>query len=239
MKTVLLFLLTWVSCTPLFAQQIDLPTYTMGVHSRDTLQTFYIHESMDFSMTGTLPAEFITGVSFKILIDSVQFPGSSNAGSSAIHKGDAFTLPVTVQVFNGVVIVHLIIDGTPQIGGESYLCDLSLFILTDVENGVLIGNNTNTTCTVNTIEGNDGALSHIQPQFYPNPFNTSTVLKVDELSTTECTLLLFNKQGTLLHSQPAAQGKVQLNKNDLQTGMYFYQLKNEQTILTTGKLLVE
>jgi hypothetical protein len=241
MKTILIYLMCAVFCTPLLAQEFDLPAYTAGVYRRDTVQSFFLSNDLNFSVGNTVENNFVTGVSFKLLVDSLQFPGASSAGGSTIHKGDIFPFPVAVQVFNGVIRARIIVEGIPQTIGESYLCDLGLIITTGTgpTDDAVIVDLSSATCMVSSIQGNNEAALDSQKQFYPNPFSSSTELKVDDFSSGDCILLLFDKQGTLLLSQPAAQGKVQLNKNNLPNGMYFYQLKNEQTVLTTGKLMVE
>jgi len=173
---------------------------------------------------------------FKIVVDSVQYPGSSS-----VQKGDVLSFPATIEVFNGVVHVLILLQGTPQIGGESYPCELEADFLTDTGgNGILVAPNSfdNSTCTVTTVQAiaDHQAIEHML--FNPNPFTQATQLTYDE-SAGRVELMLFNKQGLFVKSIVADKGIVQLEKDNLSPGLYFYQLKSNASIISSGKVMVE
>ncbi len=240
MKTIFSFWILFLCVTPLFAQpEITLPTYKKNEFRRDTLDSYYVSNDFNFFTGGSVEPEFITGVTFKILVDSLQFPGSSSANGETLHKGDLIPFPVSIKVFNGVIRARIILEGTPQIGGESYLCELAFFLLTGLDEGVTIANNSSTTCTVAFTAPIHDASTTLQPEFYPNPFHTATQLMFEPTSSDAHQLLVFNKQGQLILDETIVDTTVQLNKKDLGEGMYFYQLRTPQHIVSAGKIIVE
>ncbi len=241
----LLFLLLSLFVTPLVAQlpSIDLPTFKQGLYIRDTINTFFIQESTDFTTIDPVHAEFITGVTFKILVDSIQIPNASSANGQALHKGDIIPFPANILLFAGVVRIRVLIEGTPQIGGESYLCELRFLLPVDQSSDqIYIGveEGSTATCEVSIIESiQTTPTSTHQAQFYPNPFSSTTRLSFEAKSSDYYELTVFDNQGLLVLKESITDGEIYLNKQNLSNGIYFYQLKNEKSIVSTGKLMVE
>jgi hypothetical protein len=76
---------------------------------------------------------------------------------------------------------------------------------------------------------------------YPNPFYTSTVLEIEgnqwQQGNTVCTL--YDVLGRSVLSLAVHAAKTTINRNNLPTGMYFYQVKADSRILATGKLIIQ
>jgi hypothetical protein len=237
MKNLLFLLLTSLSALPAMAQgEIKLPALKKDVYAKDTLVTCYLNDETDFSLAPSLQSGFITGMEFKIIVDSVQIPGATD-----VQKGDVLSFPTTIHVFNGVVHVLIVLQGIPQIGGESYSCYIEADFLTDnTDNGIVINPDyfDNSTCTVSTLQAVAEHHRTDYTLFNPNPFSQTTQLNYDA-SLGPVELILFNKQGLVIKSIVADKGIIQLAKDNLSPGLYFYQLKNNTSLLSSGKVMVE
>lgn len=102
--------------------------------------------------------------------------------------------------------------------------------------------------TNNPIAGVDGNNNGIREfhldQNYPNPFNPSTEIRFSVPSTGRTTLKVYNSIGqevTTLLDGEVTQGthNVQFNASNLASGMYFYQLRTNESAATQRMLLVK
>lgn len=75
---------------------------------------------------------------------------------------------------------------------------------------------------------------------YPNPFQTATTLEVSGQDFEQLQLQIYDISGRLIE-QVTAQGshQITLHRNNLSTGVYFYQLHGDGQALGTGKLIVQ
>lgn len=77
-------------------------------------------------------------------------------------------------------------------------------------------------------------------KIYPNPVNTYATIEIN--ATTNIAGLKFRVYdifGRTVKNFVVDKLKFILEKNDLSSGLYFYELKNEKEILKTGKILLE
>ena len=81
-------------------------------------------------------------------------------------------------------------------------------------------------------------------QNYPNPFNPSTVISYRLKKAQNVTLSVFDQLGrrvALLHNGAAESGenRVTFEASSLSSGVYFYRLKTESSVLTRKMLLIK
>jgi len=72
---------------------------------------------------------------------------------------------------------------------------------------------------------------------YPNPFTTSTILRVEGINGS-ATLQLYDQLGRQLRSLTITQQETILYRKSLRAGIYFYSLQSGQGLSGTGKLVV-
>ena len=76
-------------------------------------------------------------------------------------------------------------------------------------------------------------------KLYPNPFSQTTTLEFENPQSKSCHLSVFNSMGQLVMSiDNIKNNKVLIDRKELQSGLYFYQLRNEEAILGTGKMML-
>jgi hypothetical protein len=211
------------------AQSISLPNYTQGVYEKDTIYQYY--GSLPSSGQGTirldgqLDSSWIAGMHFRLVVDSVDFPTAvvvdSQGTSIAVQAGDVYDLPLSLTVYNGNVGFHLIIEGTPLLSNQAYLCDLQyLFTIASPWN-MLITENSSAICQVDALQTiNKKPL--VGFMVYPNPvldaFYLNPVQPVKSYS-------VYDKQGRLVLHQN--QSGVNSLKN-LTSGAYFLHIKTNK-----------
>ncbi len=100
--------------------------------------------------------------------------------------------------------------------------------------------------TVGVLTRNIGVvpLTCILEQNYPNPFNSNTVIAYRLPEQTNVTLTIYdilgNRIATLVkQKQNAGQYRITFNARGLASGVYFYQLETEKSILTKKLILIE
>ena len=99
---------------------------------------------------------------------------------------------------------------------------------------------TQTSTSIETEINNSFTLN----QNYPNPFNSSTIISFELESSDNVELSLFDINGrkvkvitnTFLYE---GEHSIQLDMNELPSGVYFYTLKNSQNILTKSLTLIK
>ncbi|MCH2234766.1 MAG: T9SS type A sorting domain-containing protein [Crocinitomicaceae bacterium] len=239
-------------CINSIAQTISLPTYVEGQYENDTVYTYYGSlpstgmGSVDLG--GSIASGFITGVDFKIVVDS------TNQGASPTHaayrdslgtlvpvyQGDTLDLPASFQLYAGDIGFHIIIEGTPQIAGESYLCDLGYTFSTGSDWGMLILENTQDSCLVDEFNGlNDNTQNHYIKVF-PNPFNQNTTIEIENYPNELYNCIMYDFLGKKVKSiKNISSNKFIIYKEGLPTGTYVFQLQNKHGIIATGKLIIE
>ena len=241
-----------LSCINSIAQTITLPTYVAGQYENDTVYTYY--GSLPFTgigsvdLGGSITSGFIAGVDFKIVVDS------TNQGASPTHaayrdslgtlvpvyQGDTLDLPASFQLYAGDIGFHIIIEGTPQIAGEAYLCDLGYMFSTGTDWGLLITENTQDSCLVAQFNGlNDNTRNH-NIKVFPNPFNQNTTIEIENYLNELYNCIMYDFLGKKVKSiNNISSNKFMIDKEGLTTGTYIFQLQNKYEIIATGKLIVD
>lgn len=75
---------------------------------------------------------------------------------------------------------------------------------------------------------------------YPNPFHYSALLDFDNSKNRNCTLTIFDVQGRLMQTMTdITTDRVEIIKQNLTSGLYFFQLRTEKQIIANGKLIIE
>ncbi|MFA6151356.1 MAG: T9SS type A sorting domain-containing protein [Chitinophagaceae bacterium] len=77
-------------------------------------------------------------------------------------------------------------------------------------------------------------------KLYPNPFSTSATLEFDNSQAKAHQLSVYNALGQLvIRIENIKSNKLTIERKELQNGFYFYQLRNEEEIIGSGKIVIE
>lgn len=75
---------------------------------------------------------------------------------------------------------------------------------------------------------------------YPNPIQDISTLKIKtENPLTNAVLKMYNVMGVEIKSMPVKNYEVMIDKEGIETGMIFYNLFNNNTLIHSGKLIVQ
>lgn len=74
---------------------------------------------------------------------------------------------------------------------------------------------------------------------YPNPFTHSTTLEIKDHSYEQLEVHLYDVSGRLVAQHSNSGTKVEVPRNQLTQGIYFYELKGDGQRLATGKVIVK
>ncbi len=75
---------------------------------------------------------------------------------------------------------------------------------------------------------------------YPNPFNGSTTVQFENSGKENCSLTLYNTYGQIVRIiNNITTDKIEIERNNLSCGLYFLQLRMDDTIRVEGKLVIE
>jgi hypothetical protein len=81
---------------------------------------------------------------------------------------------------------------------------------------------------------------HTTTQLYPNPFTQTATLAFENPQNRTHQLRVFNTIGQLVLGIENIKGnKVLVERKELQSGLYFYQLRNEDGVIGSGKMMIE
>ena len=87
---------------------------------------------------------------------------------------------------------------------------------------------------------NDAVIAKFQIMAQPNPFTDQTTIKFQNPNSKSHTLTLYNIQGRLIRSSPEiTSGEVVIERGNMSKGLYFFELRSEEGILVSGKLIIE
>lgn len=78
----------------------------------------------------------------------------------------------------------------------------------------------------------------IQIQLFPNPVNDVATLRVQGYDLQQGHFRLFDASGQLVRKQAFSANEVLIERDNLQPGIYFYQILSGQQYLASGKLIV-
>lgn len=75
---------------------------------------------------------------------------------------------------------------------------------------------------------------------YPNPMHVQTTIEWENPDHASHTLALHDLQGRLVKTISGITGdKIVMERDGLQNGLYFFQVRKEQQVVVTGKLIIE
>jgi Leucine-rich repeat (LRR) protein len=80
---------------------------------------------------------------------------------------------------------------------------------------------------------------NISVKAYPNPFQTESTLEVVGAENQALTLKIVDAMGKTVQTQESQQSTLRISRENLPTGLYFYQLFGNGQLLNTGKLIAE
>jgi len=252
MKAVYILLLTYLIGNNGFAQSVELPNYYVDEYSSTEIYTYYgslpFNGVGDIYLGGQLSEGFITGVEFKVVVDSINEGGL--AGQTAfrdslgymvpVNTGDIINLPVSFQLFGGEIGFHVVIEGTPEVYGEEYFCELLFLFNLGDDFGMQIITEGDTFCTVDQIDGL-AEFGQIQGLItYPNPFTHATTVSFDKVIGESYNFYLYDMLGKEVRQYPnITTNQFILEKESLNTGTFMYQLRSASGDTSTGKLVIE
>ena len=79
----------------------------------------------------------------------------------------------------------------------------------------------------------------IKIEVFPNPFEAATTILLEDNNFTTLEVNIYNALGHLVKTISNQQGNsIEVQRDNLPAGTYFYQLKSDQQLLHTGKLIV-
>ena len=88
------------------------------------------------------------------------------------------------------------------------------------------------------IPENDNNLTPIFA--YPNPFSDYTNIKFDNSMHDNCTMLLYNSKGQIVYQAiNNKEENFRIYKKELNKGLYFFQIKNDYSLIGNGKLIIK
>ncbi len=75
---------------------------------------------------------------------------------------------------------------------------------------------------------------------FPNPFDQFATLRFENPNNINFTLVLFDSEGRLLRTNAnISSDKIEIERNNLRSGLYFFQLISDNELQATGKLIIE
>jgi hypothetical protein len=246
-------LLLLLSFTSLIAQPIALPSYQQGHYENDTVYTYY--GSLPSSGIGNisfngvlLSTGFVTGVDFKVVVDSTD-PGASPIHAAfrdslgtfvPVYQGDTLAVPAAFQLYAGAIGFRVIIEGTPQMANETYLCNLEYTFTTGTDWGMLIMESTPDSCQVDPISGSIEINEDPKINIYPNPFKRRTTIEFENHTKEPYAFILYDLLGKEVKTiKNIGSNRIVVEKEGLPSGILIFQLRNKYGIISTGKLMTE
>jgi hypothetical protein len=137
---------------------------------------------------------------------------------------------------------NTIIPGSSALNGTygrfRYIASQNLYIAVNKynENVYFYRLYADTTSTTSTIEFKDEQPAKV----FPNPSNQKTTIEFKNPKNENCTLTLYDSQGRFARTVTnITTGKVEIERQNLTSGLYFFQLHTESQIIAAGKFIIE
>ena len=88
--------------------------------------------------------------------------------------------------------------------------------------------------------GIEGTTEIKNTTWSPNPFHDFCILKFDNLQNQKCKLLVYSIQGSLVRTiSDLENNQIRIERENLNSGIYFFQLCNDFKSIANGKLILE
>ncbi len=101
-------------------------------------------------------------------------------------------------------------------------------------------NNNNNNSSSNSGNNNSGSNNSITVSASPNPFNNYSVIQFDYCDMCSYQLVIVNELGKTVRTYNDVSGSsLTVEKNELPTGLYFYNLSKGNGTIAKGKLLIQ
>lgn len=79
-----------------------------------------------------------------------------------------------------------------------------------------------------------------QVNFYPNPFRTTgTILISPEINTQGMSVTIYDVTGRVIRKVETNEHKITIDRTSMVNGIYFYELKTNNNVIKTGKIIIE
>jgi hypothetical protein len=79
-----------------------------------------------------------------------------------------------------------------------------------------------------------------ESKFIPNPFSSTTILKLSEFNEfSEVKCFIYDITGRLTREISILKSHTELNRDNLESGVYFYKIGSKERIISRGKVVVE
>lgn len=248
MKSIFTSAIVFLSVMFVQAQEVELPAYKLGHYYSDTL----------YSYVGSLPTKGIgsigldgviadgyvlDGVNLIIVFDSVPYPEHVlvDDGSGRVHlnQGDVKSLPISMEVYRGVIGFHIIAQGVPQIASQPYPCELHYaFTLGDTFGmGIYAEDEDCEVDPINSVYESSDVNELIS--IYPNPVTRSSVIDLSKVDGSVFNFECFNQQGVSVFKQYSAIEELGLDSSRFESGVHFFTLINQAGRIWRGEFIVE
>ncbi len=200
--------------------------------------------------TGTITSsDFMNSKSFTnsttAEITAFDFLNSDSLASSAVFTNNG-RVTVTHDWAN-IMINAALVDGTGKfciqnntynsgaMSGTFDFCDLSGGSV-DLNTGTIGG--TITYCTFSCSTGIKEDIANSDINLYPNPNNGVFTINFKNPDAKKI-IEIYNVLGIKVYSANLGTEKTEIDLNTENKGIYFYQLKSENEIISTGKIIIE
>lgn len=158
-----------------------------------------------------------------LIIDPIQFPPNTYAGSSYVDANDSTDIlfhivPDTMTPGDTAIFQIIIYDELDSISTATYLtalvyCPQALYIT----------------------ENNQSSSIFISP----NPFKTQAIVLFHNPNTEKHFLMIYNSTLQIVKRISLENENVMIERNNFNSGLYFWQLWDKQKIIDYGKLIIE
>lgn len=187
--------------------------------------------------------------SVKLMIDIITLPDSMYYGVDSLRV--FFTHPVNIEDSTGIIEEGLTyrLPVIENIGSTSFFFPQKQTFINGEDGPLRCYSDLTKFFKVfpyscdQWLDPNTGFSENLEPQLnfsiYPNPFVTNATIKIDKYNNENLTLKIYNVFGQILQTIQIKQSQTTLNRNNLTSGMYFYQLIDQEKILATGKFIIE
>ena len=91
-----------------------------------------------------------------------------------------------------------------------------------------------------SINGINNLVNNFNFKLYPNPTNQFATLEFSNPTKQNCSLTLYDLRGQIVRTiKNITTDKVEIERQSLASGLYFFQLRTDRQIIATGKLTIE
>jgi len=207
--------------------------YQVGGSSTDTVRDWFVSPPLDFSSTGKISLKvnrftfgvqpidyfgiwFSSGDSDPNVGDYVEIADLTNFSTSGQYKDTTINIPFTA-VPGYIALKYQATDNWFTINIDDILV---------------------TADSLSSI--NEDNVEKMSIRLYPNPFTYATILEIDDhFQFRHARLMLFNSMGEKIAEQKINTKKSKITRNNLASGIYYYQIINENNLTNAGKLIIQ